>query len=475
MGSDVHDGKRHQERREGFAPVGEFSQGPGRMGSGDFVVANLTSSRFLKGTRVGPYCLLEFLGRGHYGEVWLAERDSEIASSRLAIKLPLDAVVDLEAIRTEAQVWIRAGNHPNVLPLFEANRYGDQVVIVSEYAADGSLERWLQTNGGKAPSFELAVDMTLGILSGLEHLHVRGIVHRDLKPANILMQGECPRIADFGLARLLDRRASASRVAGTPAYMAPETFDGERSVQTDLWSVGVILHQMLGGALPFPENDLMCLLKAIADKPPQPLPASTPQPIQQVVQTALAKAPGSRYRSAADMRAALRDTLRQLESKTLGSKTLPVSFTSRGGRTIAITGSSWWASADPRRAAHRVRALVTPYCGAQTTWYCGTVGVVDECAAEFLLAAGQRVIAVGYGAGDISREMRAILSRHDAPFVDAQSEPVPPVPEAPSKRDIFFATKADLIIILWDGASSGTGQLLAWLRRERKDHILGFL
>jgi serine/threonine protein kinase len=204
-------------------------------------------SRFATGAKIGPYGLVQFLGRGAFGEVWLAERESTIAKSRLAVKLPMHPTVDLEAVRKEAELWVRAGNHPNVLPLFEANVYDAQVVIVSEYAPDGSLKHWLGKHGGKAPSFESAVDMVMGILGGLEHLHVRGIVHRDLKPANVLMQGECPRIADFGLARLIDTSATVSLAAGTPAYMAPEAFDGQRSVQTDLWSVGVILYQLLGG------------------------------------------------------------------------------------------------------------------------------------------------------------------------------------------------------------------------------------
>ncbi len=131
--------------------------------------------------------------------------------------------------------------------------------------------------------------------------------------------------------------------------------------------------------------------------------------------------------------------------------------------------------ADPRRTAHRIRALLAPYCGDQTTWYCGTVGTVDECAASYLLGEGQRVIAVGYGAADITREMSAILARHGAPFVDAWNEQAPDVPNAPSKRDVFFSTKADLVILFWDGRSPGTAAMLAWLQGQGKDHLVGFV
>src|SRR4029079_1070965 len=107
-------------------------------------------------------------------------------------------------------------------------------------------------HGGAAPSIDKAVRMTSGILAGLEHLHTKRIVHRDLKPANILLQGETPRLADFGIARVLKSTAHTGSIAGTPCYMAPEAFDGDRSEQSDMWSTGVILYRLLSGRLPFP-------------------------------------------------------------------------------------------------------------------------------------------------------------------------------------------------------------------------------
>jgi serine/threonine protein kinase len=426
------------------------------------------ATRFTVGTKIGPYLLLKFLGRGAFGEVWLAERESAIAKNRLAVKLPLQAVLDLSAIRKEAEAWIRAGNHPNILPMFEANVFENQVVVVSEYAADGSLREWLDRHGGHAPSVEVAVEMAMAILSGLEHLHVRGIVHRDLKPANVLMQGECPRIADFGLAWLIDPDAMASQTVGTPGYMAPEAFDGGRSVQTDLWSAGVITYQLLSGNMPFPTGNLMRLMKAILTEAPSSLPESLPSSLRQTVLRALAKDPDARFRSAADMRAALRDSLRQLEGRSVP----PGGSISRGVRTVAVTGSM---HADRGQTFNSVQTLLEPYCGEQTTWYCGTVGTVDACAAEYLLAQGQRVIAVGYGAEDLSGEISDLLKRHGAPFVDSQNEQVSQARNAPSRRDMFFVTKADLVILFWDGVSPGTAELLAWLRQQRKDHVIGFV
>src|SRR6185295_639367 len=105
--------------------------------------------------------------------------------------------------KQEADLWEQASGHPNVLPIIEANIYDDHVVIASEFVPDGSLESWMKRHGGKAPSIEAAVDMVVGILAGLEHLHSRHIIHRDLKPANILLQGSMPRLAAFGISRVL--------------------------------------------------------------------------------------------------------------------------------------------------------------------------------------------------------------------------------------------------------------------------------
>ncbi|MBL8152025.1 MAG: SUMF1/EgtB/PvdO family nonheme iron enzyme, partial [Blastocatellia bacterium] len=163
-----------------------------------------------------------------------------------------------------------------------------------------------------------AVNMTLGILSGLEHLHSKKIIHRDLKPDNILLQGTTPRLADFGLARLLKTGVHSGIVAGTPSYMAPEAFEGKRSEQTDIWSAGVILYQLLTGKLPFPQTELIALLAALLRGTPETLPPTIPLAIQAVIDKALQKEMPNRFHSAAEMRTALQSayytsTYQQLE------------------------------------------------------------------------------------------------------------------------------------------------------------------
>lgn len=262
---------------------------------------------FRSGDQIGPYTLINKLGRGAFGTVWLSERRTTIATTTAALKIPLDEDVDLETIKHEANLWVRASGHPNVLPIIEANIYDDQVIIASEYAPDGSLELWLKQHG-KAPTAEAAVEIISGVLAGLEHLHARNIIHRDLKPANILFQGSTPRLADFGISRVLKSTSQSSIiVAGTPSYMAPEAFDGKRNGQTDIWSVGVIFYQLLAGRLPFPQTDITSLVGAILSRHPDPLPISVPASLQEVIASALAKDPSQRFHSVAEMRAALRN------------------------------------------------------------------------------------------------------------------------------------------------------------------------
>jgi serine/threonine protein kinase len=266
------------------------------------------------GARIGPYRLISKLGRGAFGVVWLAEKQTALATTKVALKTPNEEDVDLEAVKAEAEIWIAAGGHRNIHPIIDADIYDGRMAIVSEYAADGSLHQWLQLNGGNASSIETAIRMTDGILAGLEHLHGRNILHRDLKPDNILLQGDNPRLADFGIARMLKDLKSKTLTGGSPWYLAPEAFHGKRSVQTDVWAVGVLLYQLASGRLPFPQEEPASVMHAITTQPFTPLPPSVPAPVREVVAKALEKDANLRFASANEMRKALQAAARSVMS-----------------------------------------------------------------------------------------------------------------------------------------------------------------
>lgn len=276
---------------------------------------------FQTGNKIGSYTLIEKLGRGAFGEVWLAEEKTAISTHKVALKLPNEADVDLDAIRQEAVVWEQVKGHPNILPIIKADIVDDQIYIAGEYAPGGSLNEWLKEHGGKAPSVDVAVEMTRGILSGLEHLHSKGVIHRDLKPSNILLQAETPRIADFGIARLAKAGATENSAlsAGTPSYMAPEGFQSVRSEQTDVWAVGVLFHKILSGKLPFSHPDQVSVMNAIINSEPE-IDSSIPEELQAVIRKALQKNPALRYKTAAEMQS----DLFNYQSANISSERIPV-------------------------------------------------------------------------------------------------------------------------------------------------------
>lgn len=266
---------------------------------------------------LGPYTLIKKLGQGGFGEVWLAEKKTKFVTKTFAVKLPLKEQVDADAVRHEATLWEQASGHANVLPIIDADEFDGQIAIVSEYAPDGSLADLLKKQGRL--SVEKAVEMIDGILAGLEFLHSRKIIHRDLKPDNVLLQGETPRLADFGISRVLRTTMTSSSVnlAGTPYYMAPECFDKKRNEQTDVWAVGVMLYEILAGNRPFEDDNLINLVSSIATKEPETLPANVPTWLDDVTRKALAKAPENRYKTAAEMRLHIRQLAKMPDTQQL--------------------------------------------------------------------------------------------------------------------------------------------------------------
>jgi serine/threonine-protein kinase len=273
---------------------------------------------------IGDYKLINFLGRGQFGEVWLAEKQLQFSKRKFRHALKFLSnfgdEINLKAAEDEIDTWIEASGHPNVMSVLDMLIHKEHIIIVSEFAEGGSLKSWLVQNGKKAPSHEKALEMILGILRGIEHLHSRNVVHRDLKPDNILLQGNFPRITDFGISRIVSTNSMSTKAMGSPAYMSPESFQGSKSPQCDIWSAGVILYEMLNGTHPYTSETIYGLVASIQQDEPTPLSDNIPLELRKIVENALQKDTSKRFQTAREMRIAVERAIHNLKVKAEASE-----------------------------------------------------------------------------------------------------------------------------------------------------------
>jgi serine/threonine protein kinase len=243
----------------------------------------------------GRFRLLEPLGGGALSAVWLAE--DEASNHRVAVKL-LSAAADPARFEREARA-VAMLSHPNICALLDYGEDGRAPFMVFELLTGGSLEDLLVPDRPLADGETLRI--SAGLAAGLAHAHGRGLVHRDLKPANVLFDdGRRPKIADFGIARLLDTNAltEVGTVLGTAAYISPEQASGTPAgPASDIYSFGVILFRMLTGRLPFSSRNALELVRMHRDEVPPELESmrsGAPPGLARVVAASLAKDPAAR-------------------------------------------------------------------------------------------------------------------------------------------------------------------------------------
>ncbi|MBI2933826.1 MAG: serine/threonine protein kinase [Planctomycetes bacterium] len=209
------------------------------------------------GTQLGAYRIVELLGRGGMGAVYRAQHS--MLGRAVALKvLPRSLAQDpefSERFKREAQALAKI-HHPNIVDVYDMGTDGDTCFFAMEYVDGPSLRSVLKTGRLSPPQ---ALHMVPKLCDALEYAHAQGVIHRDIKPENILLDraGE-PKIADFGIARILrgDRGpltlTRTSAILGTPDYMAPEQRENTKDVdhRADIYSLGVVLYEMLTGQLP---------------------------------------------------------------------------------------------------------------------------------------------------------------------------------------------------------------------------------
>jgi beta-lactam-binding protein with PASTA domain/tRNA A-37 threonylcarbamoyl transferase component Bud32 len=259
----------------------------------------------------GRYRILRKLGTGGMANVYLAE--DEVLGRRVAIKILNDRHAGddqfVERFRREAKNAASL-SHPNIVSIYDRGEAEGTYYIAMEYLDGRSLKELIVARG-PAP-IHLAVDYARQILAAIRFAHRHGIVHRDIKPHNVLVDGEGRlKVTDFGIARAgASQMTEAGSIIGTAQYLSPEQAKGAPVDQTsDLYSVGVVLYELLTGVVPFsgdtPVEIAMKHLSTVPE-PPSAKRADVPRDLDLVVMRALAKDPSERYQSAEEMDADLR-------------------------------------------------------------------------------------------------------------------------------------------------------------------------
>ncbi len=267
------------------------------------------------GTPVSHYRIVRRIGLGGMGEVYLAEdtqRGRHVALKFLAPRLSSD-----EACRARFRQEARSAaqlSHPNIITTHEVGDFRGRPYFVMEYVAGESLRRYASTNQGLPIARALTIAVEVGL--GLAAAHEQGIIHRDLKPSNILIDADGQaRIVDFGLASLASGpvAANSGTITGTAAYMSPEQVQGEEiDTRSDLFSLGVVLYELIAGKHPFKRGSEPATFQAIIDADFEPLTAfrlDVSDDLQRVVSRLLTSDRNQRYQSAGDLVADLESLL----------------------------------------------------------------------------------------------------------------------------------------------------------------------
>jgi serine/threonine-protein kinase len=283
------------------------------------------------GSQLGAYQILSSLGAGGMGEVYRA-RDTRL-NREVAIKVLPASLVDeadrLLRFEQEAKA-ASALNHPNIITIHEVGEIKGLHFIVTELVDGQTLRREMAAHRLSLPA---ALDIAAQIASALAAAHEAGITHRDIKPENVMLRRDgIVKVLDFGLAKLTEQPRPAEidvdaatraklttdpgAVMGTPQYMSPEQARGQKvDARTDIFSLGVVLYEMIAGRPPFEGVNAMDVISAILQKEPQPLKsdaAEIPAELQRIVAKALRKDRNERYQTVRDLLNDLKDLKEEL-------------------------------------------------------------------------------------------------------------------------------------------------------------------
>ena len=288
----------------------------------------VTNSNKLQGQALGTCTLERLIGRGGMGVVYLAQQSRPRRT--VAVKVLMPSMVFEQKSRSEFLTRFRreadaiaALDHVNIMPIYEYGEQEDLAYLVMPYVTGGTLRQFMEKRGVLPPNE--VVPIIAQAAAALDCAHAQGIIHRDLKPGNILFHADGRvLLADFGLAKVLkdvqehdsngqSALTSAGTIIGTPEYLSPEQGMGkEVDPRTDVYSLGIVLFQMLSGRVPFiGASPVAIAIKHTLEEPPSlsQINTSIPQSVEAVIMKAIAKKPEQRYNSAGELAQALQTAI----------------------------------------------------------------------------------------------------------------------------------------------------------------------
>lgn len=309
----------------------------------------------LAGNVVGNYKVIDKIGEGGMGAVFkgidlMLER--EVAIKMLRPELASQPQV-VERFRSEAVTLARL-NHPNIATLYSFLRQGEDFFMVMEFVRGETLDSLIRRSG--AMSYDRAITLLCQALEGIDHAHRMGIIHRDIKPANMMLtETGTLKVMDFGIARVLgtSRMTKQGNIVGTIEYMSPEQVRGqETDARSDIYSLGILLYEMLTGRVPFSSDSEYDLMKMqIEDAPPPPRVFSNqiPPAVEQAIMRSLAKQPEARFQGAGEFRNSLLSAIGAVIAPTpiIGAVPVPSTGISSTGPVVDQAMGAYPTPAQP--------------------------------------------------------------------------------------------------------------------------------
>jgi len=290
-----------------------------QIGFVNFLMYNLAMPEWI-GKTIGKVRIDKYLARGGMAEVYLGSHlslDRPVAVKVLHSYIEEDPGL-MARFQREAKV-VAALRHPNIVQIFDFDATEGHPYIVMEYLKGPTLSTYLRNlhdRNERIPHHQVA-RLLKALTAALDYAHGQGVIHRDIKPGNVMLHGKADEIAldqpitndveavltDFGLVRIehAASQTASGMISGTPSYMSPEQARGDKTdARTDIYSLGVVLYEMLAGRVPFEADTTMSVLYMQINEPPPPIEGISPE-VQAVMNRALAKNPNDRYQTCREM------------------------------------------------------------------------------------------------------------------------------------------------------------------------------